>query len=190
MFSRHPVNYLSDLKELILADQHRMHILKIVYQLSLPDCWIGAGFVRDAVWDHIHGMVPRSPEGDIDVIFFDSSNVDKNREIFIESLLSNLDGTWRWSVKNQARMHVGNSDLPYASSADALRFWPDTATAVGIRYSNSDGIEVLAPYFLEDLFEARLTPTPRFKSEKKHIFDERIRSKRWLDKWPKLRINI
>lgn len=43
------------LQTLISSDAQRWHLLDIVRSLALPDCWIGAGFVRNAVWDHLHG---------------------------------------------------------------------------------------------------------------------------------------
>jgi hypothetical protein len=32
-----------------------MDILHIAEKLKLPDCMIGAGFVRNKVWDHLRG---------------------------------------------------------------------------------------------------------------------------------------
>ena len=32
----------------------RVHLERVA-QLGLPDCWIAAGFVRNAVWDVLHG---------------------------------------------------------------------------------------------------------------------------------------
>jgi hypothetical protein len=39
------------LKTLLCADEFRMRLLHAVESLRLPDCWIGAGFIRAAVWD-------------------------------------------------------------------------------------------------------------------------------------------
>lgn len=180
------VNHLSTLKALILEDPLRMSILKTVRQLSLPDCWVGAGFVRDAVWDHLHGGAVRPPQGDIDVIWFDAGRVDKQHERAIETQLAACDGRWPWSVKNQARMHHANGDAPYRSCADAIRHWPDTATAVALRCNGQDDIEVIAPYRLDDLFAGVLRPTPRFLEEKRPIYEERISSKGWRERWPRL----
>ena len=40
---------------MLLNDPIRMNALYAVQALELNDGWIGAGFVRDAVWDHLHG---------------------------------------------------------------------------------------------------------------------------------------
>ena len=39
---------------------------------------------------------------------------------------------------------------------------------------------------VEDLLNLILRPTPRFMSEKREIYEERIRSKGWLCSWPML----
>ncbi len=53
---------------IIQADPLRWHVLGVVRALHLPDCWIGAGFVRNAVWDYLHQR-SRSPlDGDVDVV--------------------------------------------------------------------------------------------------------------------------
>ena len=54
---------------ILRADPIRWRLLEVVSQLDLPDCWIAAGFIRNAVWDALHGRNPRPPLGDVDVIW-------------------------------------------------------------------------------------------------------------------------
>ena len=61
------------LQTLISSDAQRWHLLDIVRSLALPDCWIGAGFVRNAVWDHLHGRALSPLTGDVDVLWFDAT---------------------------------------------------------------------------------------------------------------------
>lgn len=49
-----------------------MRLLIIVADLKLPDGLIAAGFVRNLVWDHLHGK-NATPLNDVDVIFYDAS---------------------------------------------------------------------------------------------------------------------
>lgn len=154
---------------------------------GLPDCWIGAGFVRNAVWDRLHGR-PVSPlSGDIDVLWFDPMRTNPSNDRRIEAALRATDPSVEWSVKNQARMHLRNGDVPYASAVDAIRFWPETATAVAVRRSERDHCEIAAPYGLDDLFDLVLRPTPRFANNKRQLYEDRIQAKGWLDTWPLLR---
>ena len=64
------------LRDLLNADPWRMAILHLLRALDLPDGWVAAGFVRDAVWDHLHGHAPSIPVGDIDIIWFDPARTD------------------------------------------------------------------------------------------------------------------
>lgn len=182
------MNYSPTLQTLLLNDDQRMEALLALRHLHLPDGWIGAGFVRDAVWAYQH-QHPLSPvPADVDVVWFDDKQLSERQDRALEAALKQLSPAFNWSVKNQARMHQRNGDAPYRSTEDALRFWPETATAVAVRLTDNYGLETIAPYGLEDLFELRLRPTPRFAHEKRTIFWLRVAEKRWLARYPLLRI--
>jgi uncharacterized protein len=57
-----------------------MEILKATSSLNLPDWWICAGFVRAKIWDVLHDFDERTPTPDIDVIYYDSINIDEKTE--------------------------------------------------------------------------------------------------------------
>lgn len=167
-------------------DQYRMTAFEAVREMALPDSWIAAGFVRDAVWDHLHGRPVAKPWGDIDILWFDPGRADKDCDREIESRLRQRWPNFRWSVKNQARMHLRNADQPYVSATDAMRYWPETATAVAVRLPLDGPLVINAPFGLDDLFAPRLAATPGFSGARRHIFDERIVRKKWLSRYPLL----
>ncbi|MBI1179005.1 MAG: hypothetical protein GC201_00500 [Alphaproteobacteria bacterium] len=172
----------------MLGDPLRWHLLGVVRSLGLPDGWIGAGFVRNAVWDALHGRSPAALAGDIDVVWFDPSRCDEAEDDMLQAALASIEPGFDWSVRNQSRMHRRNGDAPYASTADAMRFWPETATAVAVRRTGEDDCEIAAPYGLDDLFALRLVPTPAFRGAKRGIFRERMAQKRWLSRWRRLTV--
>lgn len=177
----------ASLHAIIGQDRPRVQVLEQVRSLQLPDCWVAAGFVRNAVWDHLHGH-QQSPIGsDVDVIWFDSACCDAAADRAFEDALRELEPGIDWSVKNQARMHLRNADLPYANAIDAMRFWPETATAVAVRLNEAGHCEVAAPLGLNDLFGLVLRPTPRFAQGKRALYHERLRAKAWHLRWPLLR---
>lgn len=180
--------YQETLQRLLLADPGRMQALHAVQTLGLRDGWIGAGFVREAVWDHLHGFSPRPVAGDVDVVFFDENQCSPDEDRRLEEKLRQLTSAFDWSVKNQARMHHHNGNSPYYSTEHALSFWPETATAVAVRIAPSGLIESIAPYGLRDLFELRLRPTPPFERDKLAVFRERVVIKRWLERYPQLQL--
>jgi len=170
---------------LIRADPARMRLLALVRAHGPPGAWIAAGTLREAVWDDRHGRPPRPPEGDVDVVWFDRrAGVAEDRRF--ERCLADAAPAVHWSVKNQARMHARNGDPPYASLSDALRCWPEPATAVAARLDAEDAILVLAPFGLAELFDLVVGPTPHFAGSRRAAHEARVRDKGWLARWPRL----
>ncbi|HSG90868.1 MAG TPA: nucleotidyltransferase family protein, partial [Pseudomonadales bacterium] len=132
-----------------------MAVLRAVRRLRLPDAAVGAGFVRSAVWDGAHGFEVPTPLDDVDVLYFDARNRSRSQEACIEKALSRRLPGVPFSVRNQARMHRRNGDAPYRGTADAMRFWLETATCVAVRLRRDGGLDVLAPCGLGDLLGLR-----------------------------------
>jgi len=111
-------------------DRMRMQALECVANLGPIDAWLAAGFVRNLVWDKLHGTVSRL--SDIDVIYFEPSDHSEVTDRAYEAkLVAALD--LPWSVKNQARMHLKNNHQPYVSVSDAMSYWPEQQTALAVR---------------------------------------------------------
>jgi len=173
------------LTHLLMQDEQRTAIIQQVAALNLPDCWLSAGFIRDAVWDAAHGSGP-AIRGDVDVIWHSgasgSAAMDQSLERQLATGMPDVD----WSVKDQARMHSRNGDAPYASCAEAMRHWPETATAVAVRQRPDGTLAICAPFGLADLFALHLRPAGAFADAKRAIFDERVKAKAWLARYPSL----
>jgi uncharacterized protein len=183
------MNQAKLLETILLNDPLRRQALEVVARCGLPNCWIGAGFVRDAVWDHLHGFPKVAPSGDVDVIWYPSAQSREENDLRVEQELRCEMPELRWSVKNQARMHFRNRDAPYVSIADAMWHWPETSTAVAVRLNRSAAIEVTAPFGLDDLFALRLRPTPAFQTRKLSVFEDRASSKHWIERYPRLTLS-
>ncbi len=160
--------------------------LERVRLLRLPDGCIAAGYVRNYVWDFLHGYERRTPLNDADVIYYDPDDLREETEKKYEQELRHQLPEYNWSCKNQARMHLVKGHRPYSSVEDAMRRWPETATAVGVRLDWNGNIQVVAPHGLEDLFSLVIRRSPLFKDEQ--YFRARIQRKRWLELWPGLRV--
>ncbi len=175
-------NLKTELTSIVENDSWMLNILKIVRDLNLTDCWIGAGFVRNKIWDYKHNK-ERSLLNDIDVIYFDNNTFTKNDDFIIEAKLTSINSTLNWSVKNQFRMHTRNGHPPYKNCEHAISFWPETATSIAIRINTNNKIEFIAPYGLYDLFNLLVKPTPNFNLT---VYKKRINEKSWRKKWPLL----
>ncbi|WP_200822849.1 nucleotidyltransferase family protein [Aquimarina sp. AU58] len=161
-----------------------IEILENIKGLNLNDCWVGAGFIRNKIWDYKHGF-DRTELNDIDVIYFNDKNPSKKKDLLIEKQLSEINSDINWSVKNQARMNLRNGHAPYEDCFQAISYWPETATAIAVRLNTNDEIEFIAPYGLVDLFNLIVIPTPGFDLK---VYNDRIASKSWIAKWCNLNI--
>lgn len=179
--------YTSTFLELIRNNKEIMKDLSIIKELKLPDWYVAAGYVRNYIWDTLHSYPNRTPLNDIDVIYYNTDEIDEEIEKKYEQKLERDTGISIWSVKNQARMHIRNGDKPYNSIEDAISQWPETVTAVGIRLERDDNISIISPYGLEDLFEYRVRKSPLFKDET--YYRTRINKKNWKEIWPRLVIS-
>ncbi|MGF7047804.1 hypothetical protein J2T13_002310 [Paenibacillus sp. DS2015] len=179
-----------DLIHLVKDDEWMMDILIAAKSLNLPDWWVCAGFLRSKIWDVLHGFTERTPMPDVDVIYFDNSNLDEHIEKELEKKLRTMNPNIPWSVKNEARMHLVNNLLPYSSSVDAISKFPETATALGLKLDDQYNVILAAPYGIEDLVNLELKPTAFFaeSSERVLIYEERIVKKNWQAVWDKLKV--
>ncbi|WP_243374706.1 nucleotidyltransferase family protein [Microvirga solisilvae] len=176
---------LSDIARFLEAHASLHALLLHVESLDLPDAWIGAGLIRNAVWDALHGReVDVSRLNDVDVVFLDHADASEAQDLAIEDRLRDLASDIPWQVRNQARMYQRNGDAPYRSTYEAIACWPETATAIAARMVRGR-VEVMAPHGIEDLVNLIVRPPPAF-AHKMNIYRERIRSKDWAARWPKL----
>lgn len=180
-----------EISSLIREDKWMMEILESAKSLNLPDWWICAGFIRLKVWDVLHNFRVRTAIQDIDLIYFDPTNIDELAEKKIEEKLKTFISNIPWSVKNEARMHVKSNMSPYTSSVDAISKFPETATALGVKLDETDNVIVVAPYGIRDLINLEVKPTPDFTAtkERMEIYEDRITKKDWKSTWKKLKVN-
>jgi hypothetical protein len=152
--------------ELVKTDEWMMSILFTIQTLDLPDWWVCAGFVRSKIWDTIHGFDKRTPIPDVDVIYFDPTNIEEVTEKKLEEKLKNMLPDVPWSVKNEARMHVVNNIPPYTSSVDAISKFPETVTALGLKIDKNNNLVLTAPHGVADTINCLIKPTPYFAQTK------------------------
>ncbi|MDA1100544.1 MAG: nucleotidyltransferase family protein [Proteobacteria bacterium] len=188
-----------DILALIAADRWMMSVLAAAWRLELPDCWIGAGFVRRKVWDYLHGFTQDTPLDDIDVLYFQAEDTSRTGEQAIEERLHGAMPGQPWSAKNQARMHLRNGDRPYTGTIDAMRHWLETPTCIAVRMradkntvgaagGGTDGeLELAAPYGIDDLLHLIVRPTPAGQ-RRAQAYRARLENKQWLKNWPKTHV--
>ena len=176
---------MSLIASIIAQDPVGMKQLRAARTLGLPDWCIAAGFVRNRVWDHLHGICPPRLPADIDVLYYDKADLSKETEQAFEARLDALLPA-PWQVRNQARMHVWKNLPQHKSSADSMIYWLETVTAIGVRLEADDSLTVIAPLGTDDLLDLRCRPTD-FGRARLDEYEARIANKGWRELWPQVR---
>lgn len=178
------MNQKQRIVNLIENDRFRMRALSVVRSLNLPDWLIAAGFVRNLIWDDCFNK--QTHVNDIDVIYYCREDMSCARDQLLEEQLKGTCPEFPWSVKNQARMHIKNGDNPYKNTLDAMEFWPEKQTSIGVKLDKEGGVEVLHCFELDLQFSGEITRNPARSQE---VFDRRVSSKCWVKTWPGLTLS-
>jgi hypothetical protein len=173
---------------LLRADGQRMACLQAARELALPDWALGAGFIRNLIWDHLHCKSVPTPLNDIDLIYLDSADPAGLKEADHEAWLAARVPGQRWEVRNQARMHQRQRVPPFVSSLEALSHWVEVPTCIGVRLRPDGEFEWLAPYGFVPNWSLQVDPNPRCRQESQ-VFTDRVKAKGWQLLWPDLVVN-
>lgn len=169
---------------ILAASPGHMDALRIAALAGPRGGWIGAGFVRNAVWDAVSGRAAEVTSlADLDLVHHDPAR-DPADDADFEAALRAARAL-PWSVVNQAPMASRNGHATYRDLSDALAHWPETATAVAARLAGGR-LEILAPHGLDDLLGLVVRPTPAH-APRPELVAARLAAKGWAARWPALR---
>src|SRR5262245_23516923 len=99
------VEHVESLKAIARGSPALMAALVAARSVGLPSWCIGAGAVRNAVWDHLHDRPPSASLEEVDLVYFDPRLLREHEE-YIEGLLSRSHPGFTWDVTNQAHVHL------------------------------------------------------------------------------------
>lgn len=177
--------------QMVRSSPTLMELLAAARSLNLESWCIGAGAVRSLVWDQLHGFVQPSHYDDVDVTYYDEAGGPEQEAALLKQLRDTLPLV-RWEVTNQALIHKwflkehAQVVAPLRSLAEGIATWPEYATCVGVKLRADDAIEILAPHGLQDLFHLQVRHNPVRASVE--TFAQRVGSKRFVERWPKLSV--
>jgi hypothetical protein len=179
---------VAELEQIVRSTDWLMRALAAAREVDAPGWLIGAGAVRTAVWDRLHGF--EAPfVADVDLAFFDPHDLSTARDEQVERQLLAALPSAPWDAKNQAAVHLwyprkfGYEVEPLTSCEEAVATWPETATAVAVRLTYHDALEVVAPLGLDDLLGLVHRRNPRRVSVAE--YRRRIETKRIAERWPR-----
>jgi hypothetical protein len=190
---RHTRSQLEErLRLIIRGTAWLMEALEAVRDLQLPAWCIGAGAIRNVVWDSLQNVKKTSALSDLDVAYFDPADMSPERDHALQRQLALRLPALPWEVTNQAGVHIwfesvfGHKVEPLCSLEEAVSTWPETATAVGVALDRRGKLQVIAPIGLDDLFAMIVRRNPARVSVE--TYQKRIVEKRYTDRWPSVRV--
>jgi uncharacterized protein len=97
------------LESVVLASPILRPIISAWSAISLPDCWLVAGALAQTVWNSAFGFAPDHGLKDVDLVYFDDSDLsdiaEARHEERIRRLITHLPA--KVDVKNEARVTSG-----------------------------------------------------------------------------------
>jgi hypothetical protein len=178
-----------DVRRIVESDEWMMRVLRAAETLELPDWWVGAGFLRNKIWNVIENKDSHSTT-DVDLVYFNSRDVKPETDWAYDEKMNQDYPFAEWQVRNQARMHYVNDFKPYKSTVDGISHWVETATCVAVKIDNGK-LEFIFCHGINDLINLVARPIPIFQSsELIGLFNNRIKDKKWKKKWPHLKVEL
>ncbi|MFK5979403.1 MAG: nucleotidyltransferase family protein [Rhizobiaceae bacterium] len=169
-----------------------MEVLQGMREIDLPDWWIVSGAIYNTVWNHLTNRPSETGIKDIDVIYFDDSDLSYEAEDRQISLVDEMfkDATIPIELRNQARVHLwyfkkfGRPYAPLTSALESLQKYASKTHAVAIRLEAGDQMTIHAPFGLDYIFSFQMAPNHGAENQATHE-EKGARAK---SVWPELEI--
>jgi hypothetical protein len=180
------------LVEIIRSTPVLMDVLIGLREEALPDHLLVAGAIYNLVWNRLTGRHDLNGINDIDVFYFDASDIGWDAE---DVVIKRLDQRFAHlpipvQVRNQARVHLwfpqkfGTAFEPLTSSAEMLGRYASKTHSVGARLEADGALSIIAPFGLDDLFSFRITPNTVLANKKAH----EAKAARAKAMWPEITV--
>ena len=209
---------LKRLGDIIKRDPFRMRCLRALRALDLPQGYIGAGFVRNAIWDELHARATPTPLNDIDVIYFSGEINPPQSVASADNTLESVPQPQAYSPNSaaansglkaqeqaiehelarmvpQANWQVKNQARMHVAHAHAPYQNCHDAISYWIERETCVAVRLLANDDLDILapfgLEANFAGTISInpKYPRPEVFKQRFASKNWLTVWPLLKVH-
>lgn len=181
---------VAQLRAIVSSSAWFMDALRAGRELGLAQWCVGAGALRNLVWDALHGHAQPTSPADVDFAYFCERDLKPARDAALQQRLAEHMPALPWEVTNQAGVHLwfeahfGHAVPPLRSLQEAIASWPEPATAVGVWLDEADQLQLIAPLGLDDLLGMRVRRNPARVSLQ--IYRERCASKRYTQRWPRV----
>jgi hypothetical protein len=174
---------------LVLLNRSNALILERFNQLGIRDWWLTSGCLVQTVWNLRMGRPAEEGIRDYDVVYFSEDETEEAEEVVIRDaarLFADLSAPIE--VRNQARVHLwypekyGIPVSPLTTASEGILRFPSTTTAVGVKRTGDDFLDVFVPFGLSNVWDMTVKPNRALPVSK--IYAEK--TARWQKQWPQL----
>jgi hypothetical protein len=175
------------LRDIIAQSPHLTLWLETLRDLDLPDAWIVSGAIYNTVWNHLTGRPHLHGIKDVDIFYFDPDLSYEAEDRAIRRVTAALPTDPPIELRNEARVHLWFKERfghPYpqlTSSCHAIDHFASRTHCVGARLT-ATGLDLYAPFGLDDIFSFRLTPNSVLDNCATH----HAKAERQMALWPEL----
>lgn len=182
----------TELERIVRSSRLLLEVLETLRDDGLPESLLVAGALYNLVWNRLTGRPDLTGINDIDVFYFDSSDLSYAAEdVVIRRLARKLAHLpLPVQVRNQARVHLwfpqkfGVPFTPLASAAEMLGRYASRTHSVGVRLEPDDSLSMVAPFGLDDIFSFRIVPNYVLANRPAH----ETKAARAKSIWPELTV--
>lgn len=161
-----PETQRAALVEIIRSEPMLMDVLAGLREDALPQGLVVAGAIYNLVWNRLTGRPPLTGVNDIDVFYFDATDLSYEAEDMVIQRLARRFAHLPLpvQVRNQARVHLWFPDkfkqpfVPLTSADEMLGRYASKTHSVGARLDDNDEIVIVSPFGLDDIFSFRIVP--------------------------------
>ena len=191
---RPPAEQSAALVRFIAEEPVLMDVLRGLRDLAIPEGMLVAGAIYNLAWNRLTGRPPLQGINDLDVFYYDASDLSYGAE---DAVISRLAERFAHlplpvQVRNQARVHLwfpekfGITDFaPLASAEEMLGRYASKTHAVAARLTPAGNIDILAPFGLDAIFSFRIVPNRVLANNRKAHDAKGARAK---SVWPELTV--
>jgi hypothetical protein len=175
-----------------LANPVNAAILERLPELGVDQPWLVAGCVYGPAWNRLSGRPPGENIKDYDIFYWDEDTSWEAEDAVIrraEALFADLGV--EVELKNQKRVplwYAAKFEMPYppvVRATDGIDRFQITGTCVGLAPRPDGGVELYAPWGLDDLYAGILRPNPHCPSAPERI---QAKAESYRARWPWLRV--
>lgn len=155
----------STLEAIVRADPDLMRLLAALRGLRLPQWRLVSGCVYQTAWNELTGRPRGTGIKDYDLAYFDPDLSWEAEDAVIRRVAAATRGcVGPVEARNQARVHLwfearfGAPRPPLQSADGALLGYASVVHAVGVRLEDDGGLDIAAPFGLDDLFGLVVRP--------------------------------